>query len=173
LTRQTLVTVYYGRKVGATFARQNLLGDTQPKAYDRFDILGASLIHERPDTKLGYARLYDGTVAADYCRAMAQVEARMALQEGAEDTAPNSGQLLAPVDALSTGTPNDQQRETVQAPRAGILTLAEQRAEVVRQSTCNSAVTPRGDGSLSRALPRGGRPEAGRSLPFSVPLPTR
>ena len=34
----------------------------------------ALLGHEKVDTTLGYARLYDGTLAADYCRAMGQIE---------------------------------------------------------------------------------------------------
>jgi integrase/recombinase XerD len=85
----------------------------------------AVLGHKHIDTTLGYARLYDGTVAADYYRAMDQVEARMALAEGAEDAPPTSGQLLALVDALHDGTLNEDQRETVHALRLGILALAE------------------------------------------------
>jgi hypothetical protein len=41
------------------------------------------------------------------------------------DDYPNSGQLLALVDALHIGTLNDAQRETVQALRMGILALAQ------------------------------------------------
>ncbi len=79
--------------------------------------------HKFIDTTLGYARLYDGTVAADYYRAMAEIESRF---EGGENatTPPDSGQLLALVDALHAGTLNDAQRETVQALRAGILAMA-------------------------------------------------
>jgi integrase len=79
--------------------------------------------HKFIDTTLGYARLYDGTVAADYYRAMAEIESRF---EGGENatTPPDSGQLLALVDALHAGTLNDGQRETVQALRTGILALA-------------------------------------------------
>jgi hypothetical protein len=36
--------------------------------------------HQHVDTTLGYARLYDGTVAADYYRGMAQIESRFKLQ---------------------------------------------------------------------------------------------
>jgi site-specific recombinase XerD len=83
----------------------------------------ALLGHKHVDTTLTYARLYDGTVAADYYRAMAEVETRF--DDGNnESTPPDSGQLLALVDALHTGTLNDSQRETVQALRAGILALA-------------------------------------------------
>ncbi len=56
---------------------------------------------------------------------MAQVESRLALQEGAAAMPPTSGQLLALVDSLRSGTLNDAQQETVQALRAGILTLAQ------------------------------------------------
>ena len=79
--------------------------------------------HKYSDTTLGYARLYDGTVAADYYRAMAEVEARLTLAEGTASQAPESGELLAMVDALQTGTLNETQREIVQSLRAAILTL--------------------------------------------------
>jgi hypothetical protein len=81
--------------------------------------------HRHIDTTLGYARLYDGTVAADYYRAMAQVERQMALPEDAKAELPSSGQLLALVDALRSGTLNESQQETVRALRAGITALAE------------------------------------------------
>ncbi|MBP7690219.1 MAG: phage integrase family protein [Thermoflexales bacterium] len=81
--------------------------------------------HQHIDTTLGYARLYDGTVAADYYRTMAQVERQMALPEDAHAEPPSSGQLLALVDSLRSGTLNESQRETVRALRAGITALAE------------------------------------------------
>jgi hypothetical protein len=86
--------------------------------------------HKFIDTTLGYARLYDGTVAADYYRAMAEIESRF---EGGENTTtpPDSGQLLALVDALYAGTLNDTQRETVQNLRAGILALEKQETTVL------------------------------------------
>jgi hypothetical protein len=62
-------------------------------------------------------------VAADYYRAMAEIESRFEGSENA-DNPPDSGQLLALVDALHAGTLNDTQRETVQALRAGILAMA-------------------------------------------------
>jgi integrase len=91
----------------------------------------AILGHKHIDTTLGYARLYDGTVAADYYRAMAHIEHRLALDAEATAPVPDSGQLLALVDALQAGTLNEAQRETVQTLRAGILALAEQEAEAL------------------------------------------
>ena len=64
-------------------------------------------------------------MAADYYRAMAGVEERLALGEGQPAPTLDSGQLLALVDALSAGTLNDAQRETVQTLRSAILALAE------------------------------------------------
>lgn len=81
--------------------------------------------HKYIDTTLGYARLYDGTVAADYYRAMAVIERRLAPAPHPDAPPPTSGQLLALVDALSGGALNEVQRETVGALRAGILALAE------------------------------------------------
>ncbi|MBU1747406.1 MAG: site-specific integrase, partial [Chloroflexi bacterium] len=83
--------------------------------------------HKHIDTTLGYARLYDGTLAADYYRAMGEVESRLALGEDTEAPPPSSGELLALVDALNSGTLNNAQRETVQMLRAAILALEETR----------------------------------------------
>jgi site-specific recombinase XerD len=85
--------------------------------------------HKHIDTTLKYARLYDGTVATDYYRAMDQVEARMELAESTGDAPPTGGQLLALVDALHDGTLNQAQRETVHTLRLGILALAEQECK--------------------------------------------
>ena len=79
--------------------------------------------HKHVDTTLGYARLYDGTVAADYYRAMSQVEQRLATQDDLPTTVPSVGELLALVDSLQTGTLSESQRETVNALRTGIAAL--------------------------------------------------
>ena len=81
--------------------------------------------HKWVDTTLGYARLYDGAVAADYYGAMAVIERRLALPEDARAAPPGTGQLLALVDSLRQGTLNDAQSETVRQLRSGILALAE------------------------------------------------
>ena len=83
------------------------------------------LDHPRVDTTLGYARLYDGTVAADYYRAMLQIERPLMLPEDEATEPLNSGQLLALVDTLRNGTLNEAQQETVRVLRAGIMALAE------------------------------------------------
>jgi integrase len=89
-------------------------------------ILGHKYVH----TTLGYARLYDGTVAADYYRAMAEVEKRLPLIADAAllcqvEAQPNVGKLLALVDSLRGGTLNESQTETLHLLRAGLLALAE------------------------------------------------
>jgi site-specific recombinase XerD len=80
--------------------------------------------HEKLDTTLGYARLYDGTIAADYYRAMSQVERLFHLPESRQVPFYTPAELVALVDSLGSGTLNEQQRETVQALRDGILSLA-------------------------------------------------
>jgi len=80
--------------------------------------------HKYIDTTLGYARLYDGTVAADYFQAMATVERYFTLPEDDAALPPDPAQLLALVDALREGTLNAAQIETVRALRAGIAALA-------------------------------------------------
>ncbi len=80
--------------------------------------------HEKVDTTLGYARLYDGTIAADYYRAMSQVERMFQLPESRHVPLSTPAELVALVDSLGNGTLNQMQRETVQALREGILSLA-------------------------------------------------
>ena len=85
----------------------------------------AILGHKWVDTTLGYARLYDGTVASDYYQAMSLIERRLSLPEDALAEPPGAGLLLAMVDSLREGTLNQAQAETVRQLRAGILALAE------------------------------------------------
>jgi len=91
----------------------------------------ALLGHKNLDTTLIYARLYDGTVAADYYRAMANVEQRLQLALTPEPPLMTTGQMVALVDGLSQGTLNEKQRELIHTLRSGLLTLGErlQKAE--------------------------------------------
>ena len=82
--------------------------------------------HKYIDTTLGYARLYDGTLTADYYRAMIEIEGRLELSEDTANLRPDSGELLALIDTLHTGKLSEVQRKTIQTLRAAILTLAEQ-----------------------------------------------
>jgi hypothetical protein len=81
--------------------------------------------HVKIDTTLGYARLYDGTVAADYYAAMMQVEKYLSGPENANAAPPSSAELVALVDSLRGGTLNEVQLEKLHLLRAGILALAE------------------------------------------------
>lgn len=65
--------------------------------------------HKYVDTTLRCARLYDSTVAADYYRAMGEIESRSELGGDASGQPPGSGELLALLDALHIGTLNDAQ----------------------------------------------------------------
>jgi len=84
----------------------------------------ALLGHEKVDTTLGYARLYDGTVAADYYRAMGQVERLFELSESRQIPLSTPAELVALIDSLGNGTLNEHQRQTLQALRDGIMSLA-------------------------------------------------
>ena len=81
--------------------------------------------HKWVDTTLGYARLYDGTVAADYYEAISGVEKRLALPEDRLSRPASIGQLLAMVDAIRQGTLNESQAKQVQQLRAGLMALVE------------------------------------------------
>jgi hypothetical protein len=79
--------------------------------------------HVHIDTTLGYARLYDGTVAADYYRAMVDIEGQFCLPEDKNVEPMGKAELLAIVDALKYGTLNENQVELVDALRKGILAI--------------------------------------------------
>ena len=57
--------------------------------------------HKNIDTTLGYARLYDGTVAADYYQAMQSVERQLSLPEDQMAQPPSLGELIALVESHS------------------------------------------------------------------------
>ena len=76
--------------------------------------------HKQIDTTLGYARLYDGTVAADYHAAMNQVEQQLSLPEDRVKEPPSLGQLIALVDALRGGSLSPVQSELARTLREGL-----------------------------------------------------
>ena len=84
--------------------------------------------HRHVDTTLGYARLYDGTVAVDYYRAMAQVEQRFATHYDASTAAPSVGELPTLVDALRNGMLSESQYEMINALRTGIVAMSVENA---------------------------------------------
>ena len=88
--------------------------------------------HKQVDTTLGYARLYDGTVAADYFSAMNKVERQLALPEDKVSEPPCIGELIAITDALRNGSLNSQQTELVRALREGLGLLEEKNINDVK-----------------------------------------
>jgi hypothetical protein len=92
----------------------------------------AILGHKWVDTTLGYARLYDRTVAADYYAAMGVVEQHLALPEDRLASPPSLGQLVALVDRLQQGTLTDSQANAVRQLRRGLLLLNETTIQDVK-----------------------------------------
>ena len=81
--------------------------------------------HRHIDTTLGYARLYDGTLAHDYYAAMRTVEHSLDRESGREPLPPSTiGELIAIIDGLQDDTLSDTQRETVCELRAALLSLS-------------------------------------------------
>jgi len=72
--------------------------------------------HENIDTTLVYSRVYDSTVAADYYRAMGQIE-------GPQNQPVDGKELLGLLDVLQSGDLDETQQEAVQALRVAILAL--------------------------------------------------
>ncbi len=119
--------VYYGRKCGVTITPHQLRHSCASlllNAGAPILTVQALLGHQHIDTTLGYTRLYDGTIAAEYYRAMAQVERRMALPEDQRAKPMSVGEMVALVDSLRSGTLNETQLETVRVLRAGLLSIA-------------------------------------------------
>jgi hypothetical protein len=98
----------------------------------------ALLGHEKVDTTLGYARLYDGTLAADYYRAMGQIERLFGLVESGNAPA----RLIALVDSIGSGMLNITQREMLQFLREGILSLAVVEQRKYEVCKCKGGIKP-------------------------------
>jgi integrase len=84
----------------------------------------AILGHKQIGTTLGYARLYDGTIARDYFKAMEEVERNLVLVEAEPQTVSRQSELIALVDSLRSGALSESQISAVQALRERILDLA-------------------------------------------------
>jgi site-specific recombinase XerD len=91
----------------------------------------AILGHRHTDTTLGYARLYDGTVAADYYRAMAQVEVQMTLGTPAQPGALDEGYLLGLLEVVRTGALSAVQQEAVQMLQEALIQRVGERSRVL------------------------------------------
>lgn len=85
--------------------------------------------HKQIDTTLRYARLYDGTIAADYFSAMNKVERQLALLEDNAKEPMSIGQLIALTDALRGGSLNSAQTEIVRALREGLGLLEDVKVQ--------------------------------------------
>jgi hypothetical protein len=85
--------------------------------------------HKQIDTTLNYARLYDGTLAADYYSAMNKVERQLTLPEACVKEPPRIGELIALTDALRNGSLNPTQTEIVRALREGLGLLEDVKVQ--------------------------------------------
>jgi hypothetical protein len=82
--------------------------------------------HVHLDTTLGYARLYDGTLAADYHRAMLSIECALNVSPDAPSQPLSPAHIVALLDALkSQGTLNTQQLDVLSTARAAVVGLAQ------------------------------------------------
>ncbi len=84
----------------------------------------AILGHKHIDTTLNYARLYDGTVAADFYKAMEQVESRLALEEPERCRTPDlCGEALALLEAMQKDALTENQVNLLQHLKVKLLML--------------------------------------------------
>ncbi len=85
----------------------------------------AILGHEHVDTTLGYARLYDETVAEEYYQAIDQAERSLNLP-AASLSSPVLSRLLTLLDSLGQKALDESHVETIAVLRAEILALTDQ-----------------------------------------------
>ncbi|HEX9616578.1 MAG TPA: hypothetical protein VGA03_04130, partial [Anaerolineales bacterium] len=90
--------------------------------------------HKYVDTTLRYARLYDGTIAVDYYRAMAQVERYLTLGEQSEASHPKAGELLPLLDLLDRGELNETQKNALHALRSGLQALVKHEVNLNKEN---------------------------------------
>jgi site-specific recombinase XerD len=117
----------YGSRCGVTLTPHQLrhsCGTLLLNAGAPILTVQAILGHKHIDTTLNYARLYDGTVAADYHKAMAQVESRLALEE------PESGrttdlreEVLALLEAMQKDALTENQTNLLQHLKIKLMAL--------------------------------------------------
>jgi hypothetical protein len=79
--------------------------------------------HKHIETTLGYARVYDGTAAADYYNAMRLVESR--LDSPDKPPPPSAQEMLVLVDSLLSKNDNRNQIAILNTIRSGILASLE------------------------------------------------
>jgi site-specific recombinase XerD len=84
--------------------------------------------HKRIDTTLRYARLYDGTISADYYEAMAKIEARMALELQPELVTANLD-VLGLIQAIEN-SPLDANQQVMLNELKALLSLPIQNVKV-------------------------------------------
>jgi site-specific recombinase XerD len=96
--------------------------------------------HKQIDTTLNYARLYDGTLAADYYSAMHKVERQLSLPEDNVKEPPRIGELIALADALRNGSLNPPSSCSVKPPGSGRFSHSH---ATVRRSAVSVVTTSR------------------------------
>jgi hypothetical protein len=80
--------------------------------------------HKHIDTTLNYARLYDGTIAADYYKAMAQVEGCLSLEKPKSGRPPDlRGEVLALLEAMQKDTLTENQITVSQHLKIKLMAL--------------------------------------------------
>jgi integrase len=115
---------YYGKKAGIVITPHQLRHSCATFLLNSgMQILSGQAIlgHQHIDTTLGYARLYDGTVAADYQRAIGRLEGGIANNIADAQFHLNTNELLPILNSLSSGKFDRKQAKMVLTLRKMIL----------------------------------------------------
>jgi hypothetical protein len=92
---------------------------------ERVPVISVQMLlgHQHVDTTMHYARLYDGTVAADYFKAMDRIEGLTAAPALEKEHIFSPGELLGLLGNLQNSPLNPEQKEIVSAIQKEIYAL--------------------------------------------------
>jgi hypothetical protein len=79
--------------------------------------------HQHVDTTMNYARLYNGTVANDYFKAMDRIEGLTTIPALEEEHVFSPGELISLLADLKHSTLNSEQKSMVSSIQAGVYAL--------------------------------------------------
>jgi hypothetical protein len=92
---------------------------------ERVPVISVQMLlgHQHVDTTMYYARLYDGTVAADYFKAMDRIEGLTTAPALKEELVFSPGELIGLLADLQESPLNQEQKAMVSAIQEGVYAL--------------------------------------------------
>jgi integrase len=116
----------YGKKCGVRITPHQLRHTCATLLLnERVPVISVQMLlgHQHVDTTMHYARLYDGTVAADYFKAMDRIKGLTTVPASEETYVCSPEGLIGLLAALRTSSLTEQQKEIVSAIQEGVYAL--------------------------------------------------